>query len=302
MIHHVLFVDDEENILKSMERIFHSSPFELHFAPSGEEALKIIQEQEMSVIISDMKMPGMSGVDFLKASEDYCPDATRIILSAFSDIEDIMNAVNKGHVHNYLTKPWENERLKIVLYNGILNYEKNIQVKNMAKELASKNEQLEEMNSDLEEVIMRRSQELAERNRILQKMISNSDSSENLKECIQSLKSLIGEKNISLYFEGDCQKSFSQLNSTPPDKLLKRAKELTKPSIINKYFFLPLKIKESCLGYLIIEPMVEEDRIFFHEINSIAKLIKLILNQSYNLSHTANIMSSYDSLLEELSD
>jgi len=302
MTHNILFVDDEENILKSMERIFHGSPFNLFFAKSGEEGLEIIRETNMSVIISDMKMPGMSGVEFLKRSKDYCVDATRIILSAYSDIEDIMKAVNEGHVHNYLTKPWENERLKIVIYNGTMNYEKNRHVKDLAEELKEKNRLLREMNSNLEEIVRRRSLELFERNRILTLMLSSHDTVSNLREGLISLTNLIGKRNFFFSMDNDSCLAGLEQHDPPPPNIIKKARELNKTVLLNEYLAVPFLKEEKNHGILLISPFSEEDKKFTHEINSLIKLMSLVIKQQYYLSQSEEILESYDHLMEELSD
>ncbi|MBN2626493.1 MAG: response regulator [Spirochaetales bacterium] len=302
MTHNILFVDDEENILKSMERIFHGSPFNLFFANSGEEGLKIIKDQEMSVIISDMKMPRMSGVEFLRRSKDYCVDATRIILSGYSDIQDIMNAVNEGHVHNYLTKPWENERLKIIIYNGTLNYEKNRQMKDLAKELQEKNKLLKEMNSNLEEVVRRRSLELFERNRILTLMLSSPEPMTNIKETLNSLMNLIGPRKFYFHMDSAAGLEGLEQDSPPPGAIVEKAREIGKTVLLNEYLAVPFLRDEKSNGILFIYPFVEEDKKFIHEINSLMKLMSLIFKQQYYLTQSEEILESYDVLMEELSD
>ncbi|MDC7222776.1 MAG: response regulator [Spirochaetales bacterium] len=299
MDHNILFVDDEKNILTAMERIFHASPFHLFFAESGEEALEILKVHSVSVIISDMKMPGMSGIELLKRSENYSPYATRIILSGYSDIQDILSAVNDGHVHNYLTKPWENERLKIVLYNGTISYEKNIQLKSLAEELKDKNTQLESMNNSLEETVERRNRELTLRNKVLMGLLEEPDAGKNLTQSLQALERLLEGGDIYLHLAEDFPvEGFANAGPVLPTRIREALGSIKKPSYVNEYFILPLEVKQRPGCYLLISPMDGELRKRIPEIISFSHILKLILQQHSNLQKSRSLMDSIDTLLE----
>ena len=123
MKHHILIVDDEKDNVDLLFRLFRRD-YEVLQAESGEQALEVVQQEgdELAVIVSDMKMPGMSGAEFLKRSIQFAPNATRIILSGYSDSSDLPNAINEAKVYLYLVKPFDHEKLKEHVEIGVELY------------------------------------------------------------------------------------------------------------------------------------------------------------------------------------
>lgn len=108
----ILCVDDEPNILQSLKRVFRREPYEVHLVASGEEGLKVLESHPIDLVISDNRMPNVTGVEFLAAVKARWPDTVRIILSGYSEVEAITEAINKGHVYKFILKPWEDEALR----------------------------------------------------------------------------------------------------------------------------------------------------------------------------------------------
>lgn len=159
--HTLLFVDDEPNILYSLQRLFRKSPHRILMAQSGPEALALIEGGETpSVIVSDQRMPEMNGAEFLSKSRDLLPDASRIILTGYSELEAAMDAINKGGVFRYVSKPWNDLDLKNTLDEAITRYELILENKDLTKELKNKNTLLEEWNHRLEEKVAERTEAL----------------------------------------------------------------------------------------------------------------------------------------------
>ncbi len=101
----IMFVDDEVNVLHSLQRLFRKEGYEILTCVSGEEALKILEEKDVQVLIADQRMPGMKGTELLKIVKARYPLIIRIILSGFSDVEDIIEAINEGEIYRFLRKP-----------------------------------------------------------------------------------------------------------------------------------------------------------------------------------------------------
>lgn len=101
----IMFVDDEENILNSLRRVFRKEPYELLTCLSAEQALEMLESKQVQVLISDQLMPGMKGTELLKVVKEKYPSTIRIILSGHSEMEDIVRAINEGEVYCFLKKP-----------------------------------------------------------------------------------------------------------------------------------------------------------------------------------------------------
>lgn len=119
MRHTILFVDDEESILSSLLRLFRKEDYEIFTATGGREGLKIIEENEISLIISDHRMPVMTGVEFLSEVKEISPDTIRIMLTGYADLEAAVAAINKGEVYRFISKPWNDEELLLTVRQSI---------------------------------------------------------------------------------------------------------------------------------------------------------------------------------------
>jgi len=107
----VLYVDDEENNLIAFKASFRRH-FKVFTALSADEGIKILRDNDIHVLITDQRMPGILGTDFLAQAVKEFPDQIRILLTGFSDIEAIKDAINRGQIYHYLQKPWNDEALK----------------------------------------------------------------------------------------------------------------------------------------------------------------------------------------------
>ena len=115
----IIIVDDTREVLSSLQRELRTEPYNVFYAISGEEALKILSENHCKLIISDIKMPKMDGFELLSIVEEKYPDIIRVVLSGHSDVKLILKLVNKGGIYRYLTKPWEIEDVKSTIIQCI---------------------------------------------------------------------------------------------------------------------------------------------------------------------------------------
>lgn len=115
----VLFVDDELAVLKSLNRLGQSQDWDVTVALSAKEALELIDKSEFDVIISDMRMPEMSGAEFLTKVKDVSPESIRVLLTGYSDLEALESAINDAKIHNYISKPWDDSALTEAVDDGI---------------------------------------------------------------------------------------------------------------------------------------------------------------------------------------
>ncbi len=147
----ILYVDDEEINLDNFVTLFEDD-FEVVTAASGEEAMRffVAGEAEVSVVVSDQRMGGMSGVELLSRIYECDPDPARIILTAYADFRDLTEAVNKGHIYQYVQKPWEYRSLKTILLRGAEACEMSREKRRLLKELSRRNVELHTANELLE--------------------------------------------------------------------------------------------------------------------------------------------------------
>ncbi|MBW1810153.1 MAG: response regulator [Deltaproteobacteria bacterium] len=113
----VLLVDDEANVLNALRRSLRKEPYQLYLAQGPEEALDILKDQEIDLVISDHLMTAMDGLTFLKMVKNLYPQVIRIILTGHADLQIAIEAINEGEVFKFLTKPWNDIELKMTLKN-----------------------------------------------------------------------------------------------------------------------------------------------------------------------------------------
>ena len=110
----VLVVDDEPRVLDALEAIL-AAEFRVLRADSGEEALRLLPGADVAVIVTDYRMPGMTGVELLRRSQEAAPDAVRIVLTAYTDVDSLMEAINTGRIYHFVPKPWDPNELLLVV-------------------------------------------------------------------------------------------------------------------------------------------------------------------------------------------
>lgn len=158
----VLCVDDEESILSSLKRALRKQPFTLLVASSGEEALTLLANNNVDLIISDMRMPNMSGAQLLSKACDTWPDTVRVLLTGYADMESTVSAINDGHIFRYINKPWNNDDLVVAIHSALEH--KRLKDANAALTQLTKkqNAELLAFNTELESKVTERTQELAD--------------------------------------------------------------------------------------------------------------------------------------------
>ncbi len=138
----ILYVDDEQNNLVSFKAVFRIK-YKILTAISGEEAIKILMKNTVNIIITDQRMPNMTGVEFLENILTDYPDPIRILLTGYADMNAVVDAVNKGKIFHYLSKPWNEEELDLTITKAYEVYKQRMDEKEMNEKLGLTNEQLE---------------------------------------------------------------------------------------------------------------------------------------------------------------
>jgi len=138
----ILYVDDEANNLMSFKATFRIK-YTVYTAISGDEAIKILDKNDINIIITDQRMPEMTGVEFLESILEKHPDPIRLLLTGYADMNAVVDAINKGKIFHYLTKPWNEEELDMTIQRAYDVYNQRQEEKVMNEKLTVSNEQLE---------------------------------------------------------------------------------------------------------------------------------------------------------------
>jgi len=162
--HTVLFVDDEVNILKALQRLLRHGPWTVLTASRPQEALELLDRAEAQVVVSDQRMPDMSGVDFLAAVRERHPDVVRMMLTGYTEMTIAVEAINKGEIYRLITKPWNDEELKATLRQAFDHYDLKQEIRRLNQITREQNFKLQDMNRNLEEKVRERTKQLAGKN------------------------------------------------------------------------------------------------------------------------------------------
>lgn len=202
----VLCVDDEANILKSLQRLLNNENFQLYTANSGAQALEILAQQPIDLVMSDMKMPAMSGAEFLSEVAKRYPQTYRIILSGYADMESTLAAVNHGQINRYLQKPWHNQELLTAIQDGLDKVALQQRNAHLQQQLNIRNQELEQLNQQLE-------QRVEDRTSLLRQLIHQLKFSQQelLQDHKSTLKILYNIISTNPHLDGAYAQNVSQL-------------------------------------------------------------------------------------------
>lgn len=224
----IICVDDEVDNLDALERIFRKN-YQVFKAISAKDATFILKSHpEVSVIISDQRMPGISGVEFLEATVETHPESTRILLTGYTDIESVITAINKGQIFRYITKPWDTADLVNTVDRAYEKFQ-------LRQELRKKNEDLQDALQELQALDKTKSQFMILINHELKTPLT----------AIISFAALLKETALSeeqRLFVDRINKSSEKLKSIVDDVLLVVKGEMslikvTKERITSEFFF-----------------------------------------------------------------
>ncbi len=145
----LLVVDDEPDLVQSVKDLLRLD-YQVLVATRAREALALMAREDVHIVMSDQRMPEMSGVEFLKRVKDAFPDVIRLLFTAYADLSTVVDAINQGNVYRYISKPWEPDELNIVLKQAVDQYRLQTERKQLIKEVQEKNRQLEAANLELQ--------------------------------------------------------------------------------------------------------------------------------------------------------
>ncbi|MDD2850740.1 MAG: response regulator [Desulfuromonadaceae bacterium] len=192
----VLLVDDEENILRALQRLLMDENFDVETAASGEAALaKLRTLHNVGLIVSDQRMPGMNGAEFLGYSREIAPDAVRILLTGYSDISATIDAINKGGASRYLSKPWNDDELVQAIRDAVRQYELIAENKRLNAIIVQQNDELLEWNNNLKGRVLQQTTAIRKKSEELQETLVQSRASyHGVIEALSNLVELRGKR------------------------------------------------------------------------------------------------------------
>ncbi len=162
--HTVLFVDDEVNILKAIQRLLRNEDMEVLTASRPVEALELLDRTDAQLIVTDQRMPEMSGVDLLSSVRERHPDMVRMMLTGYTEMNIAVEAINRGEIYRLITKPWNDEEVKATLRQAFDHYDLKREIKRLNQVTREQNFKLQDMNKNLEGKVRERTKQLDQKN------------------------------------------------------------------------------------------------------------------------------------------
>jgi putative nucleotidyltransferase with HDIG domain len=159
--HTVLFVDDEVNILKALQRLLRSEDMNVVCAARGSEALEILEKVPAQVVVTDQRMPEMSGVDLLSHVRERYPDVVRMMLTGYTEMNIAVEAINRGEIYRLITKPWNDDELRATIRQAFEQSDLKDEIKRLNQITREQNFKLQDMNRNLEAKVRDRTKQLA---------------------------------------------------------------------------------------------------------------------------------------------
>jgi response regulator RpfG family c-di-GMP phosphodiesterase len=156
----LLFVDDEQNILTALRRLFRPLGYRIFIAEGGAQGLEVIAREKVDLVISDMRMPEMNGAQFLEQVRLKSPDSIRILLTGYADIASTIDAINKGQIYRYIAKPWEDNDITLTVRHALERKHLEREKERLEALTQRQNEELKELNASLEDKVKARTEEL----------------------------------------------------------------------------------------------------------------------------------------------
>lgn len=156
----VLLVDDEESILNSLRRLLRGQPYDVLLAGSGAQALEIMAAQPVDLIMTDARMPAMDGATLLAETHRLYPATSRILLTGYADLTMIIKAINEGQIHRYISKPWNDDELLLILRQSLEHQFSDRERLRLEQLTREQNDQLKALNATLEKRVLSRTSEL----------------------------------------------------------------------------------------------------------------------------------------------
>lgn len=192
----ILCVDDEPSILSALRRLFRAQGYEVLTEESARAGLVVLEARQVDLVISDMRMPEMDGVQFLEQARARRPDTLRLLLTGNAGVRVILDAVNRGEIYRYITKPWDDHEMTLMVRHAFERQTLEREQRRLEALTVHQNEQLRQLNLGLEETVASRTEELR---KVLDDLVGSNDKlKRNFLTSIQVFSSLIELRGANL--------------------------------------------------------------------------------------------------------
>lgn len=158
----LLLVDDEPNVLRALKRSLRQCPYRVLTAADGDQALSLMHDHDVDLVVSDSRMPGMEGAELLGRIQQQWPECQRLLLTGYADMEATIRAINEGHIYRYIAKPWNDDELRQILHQALAHQQAERERQRLEALTQAQNRELSDLNETLEARVVARTRELQE--------------------------------------------------------------------------------------------------------------------------------------------
>ncbi|MCP3872326.1 MAG: response regulator [Desulfobacteraceae bacterium] len=199
--HKVLIVDDEELVGKSIGKMLDRHQIDYTYINTGEKAIDLIEEgkEPFSLIISDQRMPDMTGIQFLEQARKIIPETIRFLITGFTKMEVIVNAVNKGSIHRYIEKSWDSDDLIKIIKSGLKQFEVYLKNEELESQSKDQNKKLKDLNAKLKKAEKQHKEfvhKLDKKTQLLKKQVVENIKNNNSGMTLKKVEKLFAENDL----------------------------------------------------------------------------------------------------------
>lgn len=302
-MHTILLVDDEKCILDSLYRGLKKEPYDILCAESGKEALDILEAQDVSLILSDVKMPGMDGIEFLRRASKKSPHSVKILLSGYSEVDLIVDAINTANLWRYVPKPWNNEDLIMAIKNGIEYFELKEERRELTAKLEKKNLELEELNCSLEEKVKERTELINCHVNLLLKLIDGIDYDDFTELIIAEIKKIMDTDYVRLLQLADNGQISTCGNIDCESRI--ECERMIEDALRNRQLccgdeicVMPVVNGQECFAVFVIKAVKQRSDHRREALESLLVIFRVAIQREIMKAKTSSIMGDIEKLLE----
>lgn len=300
-----LFVDDDEHLIASFKRNIHSKEITILTARNGVEALSLLQNNRVQVLITDIRMPQMDGIELISKVADAYPDIIRIAISGEANMEDIKQLINRGHIWQYLEKPFSMGYIFVILKNAYTLYLERQERRELILKLDRKTKELEDLNNTLEVLVSERTKQLTQRTNILHMIVNGAPLETICNETARAICQKVKVDNVIIH-SPHLSIPFSLAPIPLPDTIDNSVKQVItsqKEYIDDFYISLPLLQNSETIGVITVHTtdhtLVKNTQIR-DTIAFFSPLLTMSLSHRQMLTNLPDLMDNIDHFLGSL--